>query len=240
MGDMGAKPDNGNFHFRGSRIIEALIEDLRDEGLPDGPKLGEGKLLLTGGSAGAMGVRMSIDRVAGMLPDAEWVKGVGDGFVMPERTPSASDEEALRERYFVMQGARPDDSCVAVHPDEPWLCTETRNIRKHVDTPIFTYMDVLDGNLLQRVGLKRGTPEAREFAEEVRDELVKLGPGVFASARGFHVVVITDRFHDLQVEVDGRRLTYAEVLGNWVFGRSGPKECVPSRDDRVGRGRRRR
>lgn len=69
---------------------------------------------------------------------------------------------------------------------------------------------------------RRNTPYALDFAYRVREMLEPLD-GAFSTRAGIHVLIVKDNFYDLEV---GGRYDYATVLGNWFFGRLGPKNVV--------------
>jgi hypothetical protein len=68
---------------------------------------------------------------------------------------------------------------------------------------------------------RQQTPTVQEFARSIREIMAPLD-GAFGTRGGFHTMLQSDNF--LTRRVDGH--TYAEVLGNWYFERSGPTHVV--------------
>ncbi|MHA2657853.1 MAG: pectin acetylesterase-family hydrolase, partial [bacterium JZ-2024 1] len=77
-GDREAAPASGGWHFRGARIVRAVIEDLMNPLITPSPNLADAtEVLFSGGSAGGAGVMANLDWVASQFPRAT-VRGLND------------------------------------------------------------------------------------------------------------------------------------------------------------------
>ena len=226
LGDRAASEATGGFAFRGARIVDAIVEDLKAgvDGMP--PLQGADTLLMVGGSAGSMGVRHHVDHVAASLQGTR-VLGVADsGFEPWKQAKLPSPEDARIADELRLWKPRLDASCVQAVGIE--RCLEQASALDHVQAPLFVYMDQFDTNAYTRANIpNRECDEATRFSRAVREGLERFD-GSFSTRAGIHVLTIKDNFSDLAVvdpETKGR-YTFADVLGNWVFDRPGPKHVA--------------
>ncbi len=224
IGDAPASSSNGSYAFRGARIVDAVIEDLKQgvEAMP--PLSGATDLLLGGGSAGSMGVRHHIDAVASSLKGVR-VLGLADsGFEPFAAAGLPSPADARVSEQLAMWKPRVDASCEKAAGTEK--CLDFLFVMDHVEAPMFVYMDQFDANALGRARIAdRGSPEAGRFAGAVREGLKRF-PASFSTQAGIHVLSIKDNFSDLKVPAQGGRYSLAEVLGGWVFDRPVPRHVA--------------
>jgi hypothetical protein len=236
----------GPIQFRGHRIVQAVFEDLRTGGIvADLPRLTEADLVIfAGGSAGGEGQINQLDRQARLLPGVR-VLGITDSYYHPQVAPFPCppvprDPATAGSVAVDFWRAQVDESCAMANPGNLAPCLTGTFVYPYLETPDFIFEDQLDENRLRAFGaipevninppVNCGmfTPEQRAwllpYATVVRNTLMDLRyGGAFSTAVGYHTA-LTDNNRFFEVRVDG--LTYATVLGNWVFNRPGRRVVV--------------
>ena len=147
IGDKEASEATCGWHFRGRRIIEAVIEDLAAPSSGPIPSLSDATdVLLFGSSAGGYGSILNADHIAASLPGAR-VVAVNDAGGDPELGPPAFRTLARVAgacRMTSLWGARPDDSCVA-EAEDPNRCADPFYVAaEHLSVPSFLFKDQFD------------------------------------------------------------------------------------------------
>ncbi|MFT5458087.1 MAG: hypothetical protein ACI9K2_004590 [Myxococcota bacterium] len=154
--------------FNGAAIADAVVAELAtgtpehvELGLP--PMVDAARILVTGSSAGALGLALTVDRHAAVLqsgaPDAD-IRAVFDSYFPPggevtgggAYTGEFSPEGRAYIDAFAATSAGPafwnsgsDASCLAAHPHDSAVCLEAQHVlMNHVHTPYFVYMDQHD------------------------------------------------------------------------------------------------
>jgi len=148
-----ATADTGNLAFRGSEIVRASIEALQNPAdVGDGavhPDLDSATdIVLSGGSAGAAGVRHNIDWLAETFPDVH-VVGISDSAISPQVIPLPDGAlEAAYQDVGEMQQSVFDASCIQDAPeDERVFCANPDYVMaSHITTRMFLLMDQFDAN----------------------------------------------------------------------------------------------
>jgi hypothetical protein len=219
-GSKAATEEPGGFHFRGHDIIHAVLEDLQDAAEFGSDNLANATaVILSGESAGAVGVKHNLDRVAETLSWAD-VRGLDDSVFYSREALQLKPAEASKYTDRIeYQGLVLDDSCAEEEP-EPDICAETMTVAlRHVTTPYFVVIDQLDPIALLGTD---GTPERREIvATSVRQLVTDHGAG-FAPRNKQHVWLGLPQAY--QYHIDGTSML--EAFGRWYFGRKGCSAVV--------------
>lgn len=216
LGNRGASQETGGFHFRGQRILAAVVETFKRK-RDNGPNLAEAKrLVLAGVEEGGFGVVHNIDAVAASLPEVE-VVGVVDG--VPGLAPLTAPEAAKRQKFWA---AQVDVSCKEKE-GRPEACHDARVVlEQHVTRPIFVRIDLRDARAAGgRDASDDGGVAPASFTKAAR-ELLDARPAGFGPATGHHAALLDARFFEEKVAGD----TLSVVLGRFVFGREGSKKAV--------------
>ena len=228
----GMRSDNNNamgFYFRGHYIVDAIVDSVMDATLLGTPTLRDAtQVIFAGSSAGGVGVRVNLDRLATSLTWAD-VRGVDDAgvnaYTNPAFTPVEQDQigKAMMELYKPVL----DESCHASSATRPWLCFENAYAvaSKQIATPIFIRQDLYDPIALDFQHLDPKNAQVRQYVQTMAmqtSDMLKALPGAFGTATSDHIALELTKFN--QDKVDG--LTFAQVLGNWYFSRSGRKVVV--------------
>lgn len=156
------------------------------------------------------------------------VRGVSDAGLGSVVNP-ALEAEAERRTISQMNVWNPilDESCVSANPNAPANCLTTQVLvnHGHITTPMFARADLLDPLVLESNALDPRNPTDRSLIEKFATDvanILKSQSGAFGTRKRQHVMIETDEFNSYRVE----GLTFAQVLGNWYFNRSGPKVVV--------------
>lgn len=204
--------------FRGHRILNAVVEDLK--AYAANPLANATEVILSGSSAGAGGVRQNLDHFASLFPGIS-VKGLADaslGSVIfsNARSTQAADKRQAKADFW---NAQSDASCLAALGNSGSCTNSSAQLHDFITTPYFVYLDQHDSYIT------KGSADPTlldELAAQVRSDLAPL-PGAFSTRLGFHVALVMDaRF--AKTKIQGH--SYAEIFGNWYFNRTGPKSVI--------------
>ncbi len=235
LGDRGASEETDGLHFRGLRILNAILDDVA-AGEHGKPTLASARrVMLLGGSAGAVGMQNNLDRVAKRFGNVQ-VVGVSDSFVAPGEptvkipTPEAVKKSKKRSPKAAFWNASFDTDCTKRFGNYDALCLNASVLNPFIQTPMFLYMDQYDAHMLNTRGLAKSSPESHKLAAGIRQTLDDYDGGCFSTQAGIHVLVTKENFTGLKVKAqDGKRYSYSDVLANWYHDRDGPKKVVAMR-----------
>ncbi|MBI5301219.1 MAG: hypothetical protein HY868_03710 [Chloroflexi bacterium] len=228
IGSRSASSETFGMHFRGHDIVNAMMDALQNPDMVGTPTLAQAThILFAGSSAGGVGLRANIDRLAKQFNRAD-VRAVADSGI-------ASAVDTTREALLTTMGKaelnlwKPvwDESCVAANQAQPWVCGGGTFLvlNNHLSTPLFNRMDQLDPVVLGILQLNlrslQDRPLIEKFATQVR-EVLKNQPGAYSPFSGKHIVLTGEDFY--RYKING--LSMADVLGNWYFNRQGPKNVI--------------
>jgi hypothetical protein len=230
-GDAERRIGPATWQFRGKEIVAAMIDQLASPSDPSQPSLKAATdVLVTGGSAGAMGVASNLDRIAEQLPQAR-VRGIADAGWMPAGVrpygPGTFDVRPDSPEAFAYYNGQADASCVAANPDRPGACLSQSFAFPHIKTPMLVVVDQNDPALLSVVGaVPRPTSVAeREYVSDyirrVRESLADV-PAYFIGDGERHTVLLHPRFATMAA--GGQ--TLGSVLRNWFFETGGPVRAM--------------
>ncbi|KAK3588353.1 hypothetical protein CHS0354_003283 [Potamilus streckersoni] len=145
-------PDDTGFSFMGSLILDEVIRELIPKGLRNARKL-----VLTGSSAGGIGVLLNLDYVANLMaelaPKVE-VRGIADsGWFMDSPQYSQDDcveayncapRDGTKKGIQVWRGRVPE-ACKAQYPaSEHWRCYFGYRIYATLKTPLYVIQYLFD------------------------------------------------------------------------------------------------
>lgn len=180
-----------SLHFRGATIVSAIFDAL-ERGVNGMPRLTQATdVLISGDSAGAVGARTHLDRLAARLrannPNVR-VRGNFEATFDPDLNgkqgfPAGDPRDPVYQRKMdqyrtVFQGQRDaqlDDSCLAAHPTAAYLCADNGYLTmNHITTPFFQIQDIQD-QLMVNGFQENGFPATDvEFARGLHDQLTAL------------------------------------------------------------------
>lgn len=233
-GDREAAPESGGWHFRGARIVRAVIEDLMNPLITPSPNLADAtEVLFSGGSAGGAGVMANLDWVASQLPRAT-VRGLNDaGWAVDMRPYKSSIAPFLiqtQQGYAFWNGVV-DASCAAANPGAEGRCYMAYAY-PYISTPLFVQQAQFDGAILRLLGVTPPFDEQEraymlEFAAAVRQSLESV-QAAFSPATTTHSIVVHEQFWSLRIAGYSLR----DVLGNWFFARPGPIKLIEQSKER--------
>jgi uncharacterized protein (TIGR03437 family) len=179
-------------NFKGSRIVDAIFTDL-ENGMLDLPRITDATdAIIAGDSAGAMGVRQNVDRIAARLrqrnPNVK-VRAVLDAtFTTPQEGKSGKPPgdptdpftmffgQAHRKVQIGVWGGLHDQSCLAMHSLETqFLCSQQDHLEKnHITTPFFQAMDLADPKLAEGHVAENLYPTFTSMSQAQFDQLTAL------------------------------------------------------------------
>jgi len=227
-GDRGATPESGGWHFRGARIVRAVIGDLMNPTITLPPNLAVAKeVLFSGSSAGGNGVMSNLDWVAEQLPQVS-VRGLNDAGWIVDVTPydsSIAPPLVQTQQGYALWNGTVDASCLAANPGAEGRCY-TEYAYPYISTPLFVQMAQFDTSSLHRLGITLPADENEraymlEFAAAVRQSLEPV-PAAFSPATTTHSILGNAQFWTLRIAGQSLR----DLLGNWFFGRPGPIKLI--------------
>ena len=146
-GDHRLRTAEGTLHFRGRRILRATIERLRSFGLGATPGT---EVLLTGCSAGGLGVYLNADFIRGLLPPtvSKFKAMAGSGFMLDH--PNADGVDVIGQQMaavYHMQRLESASSpaCLSeqVSAQERWRCILAEQAARFIESDLF----ILDSSI---------------------------------------------------------------------------------------------
>ena len=131
-------------YFRGARVLRAMIDFLRAEGLADATEV-----VITGCSAGGLSTYAHADTWAAALPKARVVAMPDSGFFLNYAAVGVSPTFPQRMNWTfvnanVSGGGLLSPKCTAAHPGEEWLCMFAENLAPTMTTPTFALQSIYD------------------------------------------------------------------------------------------------
>ncbi len=229
-GDREATAESGGWHFRGARIVRAVLDDLMNPAITPSPNLADAtEVLFSGSSAGGAGVMVNLDWVADRLPHAV-VRGLNDaGWAVDMRPYDRAILSLLaqtQQGYALWQGVV-DASCAAANPGAEGRCY-TAYAYPYISTPLFVQQAQFDRAILRLLGVTPPFDDQEraymlEFAAMVRQSLEPV-PAAFSPATATHGIVVNEQFWSLRIAGHSLR----DVVGNWFFARPGPIKLIES------------
>lgn len=172
-GDRGASDETWGLHFRGWRVVDAIIDTLiKKHGLDKDSK----EILWSGCSAGGKGALYNMDRVQKRLPHMKalldsnwWVK-------YPSMKEGIRDFETMLKASYSLWNAQMNKQCVKDYKDKPWLCMFPYHNEKYVKTThlnqVFQY-DAIQFNKNTANEFKKPTSDAKNYGEKLRKAIAK-------------------------------------------------------------------
>ena len=223
-GDAVRTINGASWQFRGKDIITATLKQLSAPSDAAMPSLKDAtEVLVTGGSAGAMGVHNNLDRIAALLAPIK-VKGIADSGWVPYGikpfAPGTMDVRPDAPAALAYYNGQPDNSCVAANPDKPGDCLNQNFAFPYITTPMFVYADQRDPSLLGLVGIITSpttvaeTNYTYEYARQVRESLAAKVPAYFAPDVKRHQVLLNTGFAATKAGTE----TLGAALHAWYFG----------------------
>ncbi|MEW5986280.1 MAG: pectin acetylesterase-family hydrolase [Chloroflexota bacterium] len=229
-GDRAASSATNGMAFRGRRIVQGVIAQLKNSTLTPSPNLNDAtSVLFTGTSAGGAGVLVNLDWVTTQVPQAV-VKGIDDaGWLLdiaPYDTglPSARDRFALGYSFWT---ATVDSDCAAAYAATPYLCYFGVYAYPYISTPMAVQMAQRDKNTLEEwYGVVEPYDSGElafieTFAPQIRTSLDPVTIA-FSPTGNNHGILIKVAFYNTVVSGS----TLRDVIGNWEFARSGPVKVI--------------
>lgn len=233
-------------HFQGDAIVDAALDALEegassDDGAVTLPALGGGGTALwTGTSGGCQGVANTADRFAARMR----ALGVSPALVCDanfgptdSELPAGAALDALlagrRARFDLTErysNTNHDESCVAMHPTDPWRCEWSGYVlANHVtEAPLFLRMSLADRAISDSYVAAGFDLDA--FATGVQSALstAAAGGGLESTARPISVygpgceqhVGLTndDWFFSASMTADGAEVTFHDAVVRWLAG----------------------
>ena len=213
----------GGHEFRGFKIVRAVINDLLKK--PGRNLSSANRVLLSGTSAGGVGVMVHLDWLSRKLPSAD-VRGINDGGWTPDLTSLPSSYNPRRgKKALRLWNGKVDRSCATANEDFEYDCY-TSAVYPHLSIPLFVQMSQYDKVYLSSMGVEQpfnGTELllANLFASKVRESLTSVN-AAFSPRTNTHALIHTDKFTELTV--DG--YTLSQILGNFFFDRPGQLKAI--------------
>ena len=221
-GDREASAATENRHFRGARIVRAVVETLMDPALTAPPNLAEATdALFSGSSAGGVGVLVHLDWLAGKLPGVD-VRGMTDaGWILDiEPYDAAIDRASVQfQDGFGLWNGMVDASCAAANQGAEGRCYIGPYVYSTIQTPLFVQISQSDGPQLNAIGITRPLDSKKEeyiaqFGAEVRASLANV-QAAFSPTTISHGLLLDPEFWSQGIQ----GFSLSQVLGNWFFDR---------------------
>jgi hypothetical protein len=224
-GDREKSRATGGHEFRGIRILRSVVSDLRNRSV--GNRItSANRILLSGTSAGGIGVMVHLDWLAAQFPQAE-VRGINDAGWTPAQAlslPVPQNAFPVQQALRLWNG-KPDPSCAQSNPNSRFLCYSSA-VYPHLTTPLMVQMSQYDTVFLSGLGVRFPFNSSERvladlFAAAVRDSLTDV-PAAFSPRTNTHGILPYNRFTGLKVN----GFSLHQLVGNWFFNRPGPVKQI--------------
>nr|GME09126.1 pectin acetylesterase 8-like [Ipomoea batatas] len=223
-----------NVTYRGARIFNAVVEDLRRRGMNNAQNA-----ILAGSSAGGLAAILHCDRFRSVLPEAARVKCLADSAIFIHDEYSIVGNKTF-DRVFQglidLHGSAPmlPASCSA-KVSRPFLCFFPQYILKNIATPVFIVMSAFDRVQIQYDlsfehfdCLVNKTCSLVEMTaiQELRLELLDALPttsspsfrGIWLTSCITHDVTEFSWVASKMMRIDNK--TYPQAFADWFYDRS--------------------
>ena len=224
-GNREASTSTGGHEFRGSRILRAIVADLKNRKGNESLSTAK-RILLSGTSAGGVGVMVHLDWLANQFPAAS-VRGVNDAGWTPDVLSYLSNGSQFRTTEIAIDlwNGQTDRSCAQANPNSKIRCY-TSAVYPYLRSPLFVQMSQHDSVYLAGIGVRPPFDSseaflANLFASAVRDSLKPVS-AAFSPRTHTHGVLPYGKFSGLKVNGHSMR----ELLGTWFFDRAGPVKWI--------------
>ena len=224
-GNREANASTGGHEFRGQKIFRSIVSDLQQMGGSRNLSSAQ-RVLLSGTSAGGIGVMVHLDWLATQLQNAE-VKGLNDaGWTpdLPSFLPIPNLNGPVQQALQLWNG-KSDRTCENSITGSKYRCY-TSAVYPFISTPLMVQMSQYDSVYLGGIGVHQPFDAAETFlanlfAGAIRDSLEPVN-AAFSPRTNTHGVLPYKRFRALRVN----GLSLQQILGNWFFERPGPVKIV--------------
>ncbi|XP_042019556.1 pectin acetylesterase 7-like isoform X1 [Salvia splendens] len=141
LGDTEVDGQGQKVQFRGSKIFDAVVEDLLVKGMAIGKNV-----ILSGRSAGGLATILHCDNFRARLPIACRVKCLSDAgfFIRAENVPNADYREQFFASTIMLHKISRFLPATCTKRMDPNLCLFPENIVGHVRTPLFILNSAFD------------------------------------------------------------------------------------------------
>ena len=226
-GDREKGQATGGYEFRGRKILQSVVQDLRNSVQPGARSISSAKRILLGGtSAGGAGTMVNLDWMDAQFPAAD-VRGLNDGGWIPPipSLPGLPSVGGLVENAVRLWNGKPDASCAVAQPDNLSTCYQS-TVYPYIHAPLMVQESQYDTWVLRILQVRYPYNPTEQFvadlfAAEVRRSLQPVR-AAFSPKTQTHGLAPYTRFSS--VKIDGVPLR--RVLGNWFFDRPGAIKLV--------------
>ncbi|XP_042023195.1 pectin acetylesterase 7-like isoform X2 [Salvia splendens] len=236
LGDSEVNGPEHKVQFRGSKIFDAVVEDL----------LVKGMVILSGRSAGALATILHCDGFRARLPIACRVKCLSDAgfFIRAENVPYADYREQFFASTITLHKISRFLPATCTKRMDPNLCLFPENIVGDVRTPLFILNSAFDYFQVKNRLVPDSSPDWERwemcsnnlsfctssdkqlitdfgdaFFKGVRRILKNPSGGMFIDACYIHSVAYDERYWSPNSTVKLGNLTILEAFANWYFDR---------------------
>ncbi|KAL6535997.1 hypothetical protein OROHE_012841 [Orobanche hederae] len=121
-------------YYRGSRVFDAVMEELLDKGMNTAVNA-----ILAGGSAGGLATILHCDSFHALLPNTQRVKCISDSgfFLHAQNLPGAKEREDYFTKVVELHGLEAFLPASCTSKMNPGLCLFPENLVEEIQTPLF-------------------------------------------------------------------------------------------------------
>ncbi|KAL6533699.1 hypothetical protein OROHE_013532 [Orobanche hederae] len=148
FGDVEEPDTQTNVTYRGSRVFNAIMEDLLAKGMNNADNV-----LLAGGSAGGLATILHCDGLRALVPNANRVKCISDSgfFIHAKNLPGAKEREDYFTKVVELHGLQKHlpESCTSRM--NPGLCLFPEYLVEDIQTPLFILESLFDSHQIKEM-----------------------------------------------------------------------------------------
>ncbi|XP_011405404.1 PREDICTED: pectin acetylesterase 5-like [Amphimedon queenslandica] len=226
-----------SIYFRGIKILEAIIQSLKDGGMNSAEEV-----ILTGCSAGGLAAFLHADRVKSLLPRSVKYRVLPDAGYFID-APNVDGDMHIRSVYtnlFNMQNCSGgvDQDCIAAYSgsNDAWKCFMAQYTYPYISSPTFTLHSLTDTWQLENIVELDCLPpsctatQMKEFYKFTKEFKVAAAPVISSSTNGAFLNSCLKHCQSMSSYGWNGRLvkgqTAAATFSNWYFKKEGLKNVV--------------
>ncbi|KAL1538148.1 [Wnt protein] O-palmitoleoyl-L-serine hydrolase [Salvia divinorum] len=241
LGDSEVDGPGPKVQFRGSKIFDAVVEDLLAKGMGVGDNA-----ILSGRSAGALAAILHCDDFRARLPNICRVKCLSDAgfFIRAENVPNADYREQMFASTIMLHNISGLLPATCTQRIDPSLCLFPENLVGDIQTPLFILNSAFDYYQVEYHLVPKSSPDrigwnmclnnlsictaadkrliidfGDAFFKGVRQILKNPSGGMFIDACFVHSVAWVERYWSPNSTIKLGNLTILEAFANWYFDR---------------------
>eukprot|EP00026_Physarum_polycephalum_P007232 Phypoly_transcript_07290.p1 GENE.Phypoly_transcript_07290~~Phypoly_transcript_07290.p1 ORF type:complete len:443 (+),score=46.68 Phypoly_transcript_07290:137-1465(+) len=210
---------SNGLYYAGHLILQAVVAKLKQTDTLSNAKL----VLLTGGSAGGLGVIANFDWMAQQFPNAAFKAWPSSGWFPEDLNPIPSNYISLDASFSTLYSqVKPylNQACLNAHRSEPWRCYSGTNVFPYIgNQAIFISQSLFDNWAQGFNGVSDLTsPQNVKFLSHFGQAMRNSFAAAQQASNNVGLFLITDNVHEFGTGTVLNGQSLQTIAGNWIDG----------------------